>query len=168
MPIVNAIILNWVAQILCAPLQKVWPIPKESLNWETYTRVIPTRSKSRKSKGRELLQVRDGVNERKTNPEHTKFTRSRTSTIRHIYVRISLLYSLMVVDAPLKRRKLTSIDSMEAETAKVLSFFFPFFFFPMNFTLCKIFLIFNLCTCSNICFCYWVDLGFVWDGLFVL
>lgn len=37
----------------------------------------------------------------------------------------------MVVDAPfpltLKRRKLTSIDSMEAETAKVL---FVFFFFP--------------------------------------
>ena len=70
------------------------------------------------------------MNERKTNPEHTKFT--RTSTIRHIYVRIGLLYALMVVDAPfplpLKRRKLTSIDSMEAETAKVFVFFLSFFF----------------------------------------
>ena len=68
------------------------------------------------------------MNERKTNPEHTKFT-----TIRHIYVRIGLLYALMVVDAPfplpLKRRKLTSIDSMEAETAKVFVFFLSFFFF---------------------------------------
>ena len=74
------------------------------------------------------LQVLEGVNERKTNPEHTKFTR-----IRHIYVRIGLLYALMVVDAPfplpLKRRKLTSIDSMEAETAKVFVFFLSFFFF---------------------------------------
>ena len=59
-----------------------------------------------------------------------KKDQSRTHKIhkRHIYVRIGLLYSLMVVDAsfpiPLKRRKFTSIDSMEAETAKVLSFFF--------------------------------------------
>ena len=131
--------------------------------------MIATRGKSGLAgnvKEENYLQVLEGVNERKTNPEHTKFT--RTSTIRHIYVRIGLLYALMVVDAPfplpLKRRKLTSIDSMEAETAKVfvffLSFFF-FFFFSKNFTICKIFLIFNLCTCSNLCFCYWVDLGFV-------